>query len=181
MRAFFLVAALAALTACHSLHGPTSAASTAASPRPRDAKTDLIGASGNPIGTADFRQGPNGLLIEVNIYPGGLAPGWHGVHLHAVGDCSDPGAFQKSGGHHGKTEGGHGLANPAGPEAGDLPNLWAGPNGAAGYEAFTTLTELTPAMDDADGLSIIIHAGRDDQFSQPIGGAGARVACGNIR
>lgn len=140
----------------------------------------LLGASGQQIGTAYFEQGRTGLLIRVEIVPGGLTPGWHGMHLHEKGDCSDAGTFQLSGGHHGKTAGAHGLLNPDnGPEAGDLPNVWAGADGAAGYEAFTRLTDLFPAL-DSDGLAIVVHASVDDHRSQPVGGAGARVACGVV-
>ena len=31
---------------------------------------------------------------------------------------------------------------------------------------------------DGDGLSFLVHANRDDHVSQPIGGAGDRIACG---
>ncbi|PZN98004.1 MAG: superoxide dismutase family protein, partial [Alphaproteobacteria bacterium] len=31
---------------------------------------------------------------------------------------------------------------------------------------------------DTDGLSFLVHANLDDHVSQPIGGAGARIACG---
>lgn len=140
----------------------------------------IIGAEGTEIGWAKFEQGPTGLLIRMEIGAGGLTPGWHGLHLHETGDCSDVGAFQLSGGHHGKEAGAHGLMNPdLGPEPGDLPNLWAAADGSAGYEAFTMLTELVPAL-GGDGLSLIIHANEDDHRSQPIGGAGPRVACGVV-
>jgi len=33
---------------------------------------------------------------------------------------------------------------------------------------------------DGDGTAILVHSGEDDHLSQPIGGAGARVACGAI-
>ena len=112
----------------------------------------------------------------MTINPGGLEPGWHGLHLHQVGDCSDFGVFTNSGGHVGKVEGGHGLLNPAGPEGGDIPNIWAGADGSAGYETFTTLTTGAELLDE-NGSAIIIHTGEDDHLSQPIGGAGARVAC----
>jgi Cu-Zn family superoxide dismutase len=66
-----------------------------------------------------------------------------------------------------------------GPEGGDIPNIWAAADGSAGYEAFTTLTDSEFLMDE-DGSAILIHAGPDDAITQPIGGAGARVACGVI-
>lgn len=144
------------------------------------ARATILGADGLVIGSARFEQGPTGVMIRIEIGAGSLTPGWHGLHLHEVGDCSDVGAFQLSGGHHAGEPGAHGLLNPdAGPEPGDLPNIWAAVDGSAGYEAFTMLTRLVPAL-SGDGLSIIIHANEDDHRSQPIGGAGARVACGVV-
>lgn len=143
------------------------------------AGASLIGQDGSEIGQANLLSGPNGVLIRIEIAPGGLTPGWHGLHLHAVGTCSDIGVFKESGGHVGKTEGGHGLLNPKGPEAGDLPNIWAAADGSAGYETITKLTSMQHILDD-NGTAIIIHAGEDDHLTQPIGGAGARVACGSI-
>lgn len=141
----------------------------------------IIGADGARIGAATARGTPElGVMLEIAISPGGLEPGWHGLHLHQVGDCSDVGAFTNSGGHVGLIEGGHGLLNEAGPEAGDLPNIWAGADGAAGGEFITdrlAVAAHAPALLDGDGTALIIHEGRDDQISQPIGGAGARVAC----
>ncbi|MEM7458388.1 MAG: superoxide dismutase family protein [Pseudomonadota bacterium] len=141
---------------------------------------DIIGADGAIIGTLNILDGPHGLLIEATVAPGGLAPGWHGLHLHQVGDCSDIGTFKMSGGHVGKIENGHGLLNPLGPEAGDVPNIWAAADGSAGYEAFTDL--ITSAeLADEDGTALIIHQNRDDHLTQPIGGAGPRVACAVIK
>jgi Cu-Zn family superoxide dismutase len=34
---------------------------------------------------------------------------------------------------------------------------------------------------DADGSALIVHANQDDHVSQPIGGAGARIACAVIK
>ena len=141
---------------------------------------DMIGLEGESIGSANLIDGPNGMLIRLELAPGSLEPGWHGIHLHATGDCSDIGMYKMSGGHVGKMEGGHGLLNPKGPENGDLPNIWAAADGSAGYEAFTTLDTLG-ALVDEDGSAIIIHEGEDDHMTQPIGGAGARVACGVIK
>jgi Cu-Zn family superoxide dismutase len=78
----------------------------------------------------------------------------------------------------------HGLLNPAANETGDLPNLFAGADGAATAEVFSPLVSLTAAgrqaLLDADGSALVIHAAPDDHLSQPIGGAGARVACAVI-
>ena len=141
---------------------------------------DIVGGDGNVIGSLNILNGPNGVLLEATINPGGLTPGWHGLHLHQVGDCSDTGTFKLSGGHVGKVENGHGLLNPKGPEGGDLPNIWAAADGSAGYEAFSTLTSGAN-LADADGAALIIHTNRDDHMTQPIGGAGARVACAVIK
>lgn len=159
-------------------HHPAAAAH-GEPPEPATAAASIVGMDGSEIGQAVFQQGPHGVLLRMEIMAGGLTPGWHGVHFHEKADCSDTGEFQLSGGHHGREPGKHGLMNPDGPEAGDLPNVWAAADGSAGYEAFTTLTELAPSL-EGDGISIIIHAEADDHISQPIGGAGARVACGVI-
>ena len=144
------------------------------------ATASIIGAEGTEIGTANFLDGPNGEMIRVELNSGSLTPGWHGIHLHGTGTCEDGGVFKASGGHHGKIEGAHGLLNPKGPEAGDLPNIWVAEDGSAGYEAFTRLTALDSLLDE-DGSALIIHEAEDDHMTQPIGGAGARVACGVIQ
>ena len=145
-----------------------------------NARGTLTGVDGAEIGSVNLIEGPNGVLLRVTVQPGSLEPGWHGLHLHAVGTCEDVGKFTASGGHHGKVEGAHGLLNPKGPEAGDLPNIWVAGDGSAGYEAFTRLTALDSLLDE-DGSAIIIHEAEDDHLTQPIGGAGARVACGVIQ
>jgi len=151
----------------------------------------IVGADGRAIGQAQFQDSPNGVLIQLEFPQGGLPPGWHGLHLHQRGDCSDFAVgFQASGGHVGMGSGvQHGLLNPRGPEAGDLPNIYAPPAGAHAAEVlapFATLGPSTPrgayrperhTLLDADGSALLIHAGPDDQMSQPIGGAGARIAC----
>lgn len=141
---------------------------------------DLIGGDGQSIGAVNVLSGPNGILLEVTVEAGGLTPGWHGLHLHQVGDCSDIGEFKRSDGHVGMIEGGHGLLNPVGPEGGDLPNIWAAGDGSAALEAFSTLMPMS-ALADEDGVALIIHESRDDHLTQPIGGAGGWVACSVVR
>ena len=141
---------------------------------------DLMGNEGNTIGNVNMIEGPNGIVMEVSIDQGGLTPGWHAIHIHQTGDCSDTGEYTASGGHVGKLDGGHGLLNPGGPEPGDLPNLYAFEDGSVNFETFTGLVTLSDVMDD-DGGAIIIHEGRDDHMSQPIGGAGGRIACAVVQ
>ena len=132
------------------------------------------GAGGNLTLTA----APKGVLVHIEA--SGLAPGWHAVHFHEKADCSDAG-FKLSGGHvHGAAALLHGLLNPAATDQGDLPNLYAGADGQAKAEFFTTALTLAILL-DADGSALVIHARPDDFASQPIGGAGERVACAAIR
>ncbi|MFN3911254.1 superoxide dismutase family protein [Hyphomonas sp.] len=183
---FTLAATVLALGACASAPPHDAMADQemhmkmmAAPPAPANARGALLGPAGTAAGTVTAVQGMKGVLLKVEVNEGALTPGWHGIHLHAVGDCSDLGTYKKSGGHQGMTEGGHGLLNPEGPEEGDLPNIWVAENGAAKYEAHSSLFELAPVL-DADGLALVIHEAADDHVSQPIGGAGARVACAVI-
>ena len=94
---------------------------------------DLLGNDGSTIGNVNLIEGPNGIVMEVSVDAGGLEPGWHGIHMHQTGDCSDTGEYTNSGGHVGKMDGGHGLLNPDGPEKGDLPNIYASDDGSANY------------------------------------------------
>jgi Cu-Zn family superoxide dismutase len=178
-RLFGLLALLALLAACAST--PHNAFT------PAPARTAwIIAADGHRLGQASFTEAPHGVLIRLEITDRGLAPGWHGLHLHQRGDCSDfAQGFQASGAHVGMDMNHrvqHGLMNPAGPEAGDLPNLFAAPAGPYATELFSPYVTLGAApgrasLLDADGSALIIHANPDDQTSQPIGNAGARIAC----
>lgn len=183
--AALLFAAL--LSACASTGNDRAEAPTA---QPRTVW--IVGGEGRAIGQAHFTAAPRGTLIRLEFQPGALPPGWHGLHLHTRGDCSDFAAgFQASGGHLGmgdRVE--HGLLNPRGPEAGDLANLFAPPNAPFAAEFFSPYTVLGPdrvaatarsvarePLLDGDGSALVIHTNADDQQSQPIGGAGPRIAC----
>lgn len=152
----------------------------------------IVSASGHAIGQATFRSAPNGVMIRLEFSERALPAGWHGAHLHQVGDCSDfATGFQAAGPHLGAQERvSHGYAQPAGPEAGDLPNLFASPAGVFGAEFFAPYAILGPdripgnanqrerlGLLDADGTALIIHAAPDDHATQPAGNAGARIAC----
>ncbi|MFZ0267423.1 superoxide dismutase[Cu-Zn] [Caulobacter sp.] len=148
------------------------------------ATAELKGADGKTIGMATLTEAPHGVLLRIEAK--GLTPGWHGLHFHEKGDCGAP-DFKSAGAHvHTTTTVVHGLLNPDGNDNGDLPNLFAAADGAATAELFSPLVSLNgaggrPALLDADGSSIVVHASPDDYKTQPIGGAGARVACGVVK
>lgn len=158
-------------------------ATAARSPVGASARATLVNSEGAAAGTAILRQGPTGVVIRVEAT--GLTPGWHGLHLHAVGQCQTP--FDSAGAH--IQQAGqkipHGYLNTQGPDSGDLPNLYVGADGRGFAEVFTTAASLGQGgpgehLLDADGSSILIHANADDHTTQPIGGAGDRVACGVV-
>lgn len=166
------------LTSCATWEqDPPPAMNTAGGP-PTEAA--LINNSGAEIGTVQFTPAPTGVLMRVIIAAGGLSPGWHGMHLHAVGDCSDPAKFEHAAGHIQKSGTNHGMLYVHGPENGDLPNISAASDGSAATEVFTTLLTVSE-LQDADGSALVIHANPDDHNSQPLGNSGGRVACAAIR
>ena len=144
------------------------------------AAAEMIGTGGAVIGKATFEQTPHGVLMYVEV--AGLPPGPHGIHLHAAGSCTPD--FKAATGHINPDGVPHGLRNPEGPDHGDLPNLYAAADGSARAEFFTVLVSVAggdmPALLDADGSAVIIHENPDDHLTQPIGGAGGRIACGTI-
>ncbi len=147
----------------------------------KTASATLFNTSGEEIGMASMVQGPHGVLLHIKV--SGLTPGKHGLHLHSHGACEAHTGFKSAKGHVGKVEGAHGLLNPNGPEAGDIPNIFIGADGTGQMEAYSTLFSLGHGENnllDEDGSAFVIHEGADDHITQPIGGAGGRVACGVI-
>lgn len=177
--ALALTAPLVPLAACAST-ADTPHAHAERAPVGTSGQAVLVNAQGANIGHVELRQGPTGLLIKIEA--SGLTPGWHGIHIHSTAVCEAP--FTSSGAHinHGEPKQPHGLLNPGGPDDGDLPNVFAGADGKVNAEVFTTRARIASEgpgqwLWDADGSAIIIHANPDDHTSQPIGGAGDRVAC----
>ncbi|MBR7619579.1 superoxide dismutase family protein [Phenylobacterium sp. 20VBR1] len=160
----------------------TATAALAATPT-ANLQINLKNSTGGSAGTVTLTEAPNGVLLRLEAK--GLTPGWHGLHFHEKGDCSAAG-FTSAGAHvHGKASVVHGLLNPNGNEAGDLPNLYVAADGTGTAELFSSYTSLSgagarPALMDTDGSALVIHANPDDHKTQPIGGAGPRVACGVI-
>lgn len=173
---------IASTFAISALAGP-GLVSAAAADAP-SATATLKAGDGKDLGTATLTQAPHGVLLRLELK--GLTPGWHGLHFHEKGDCGTP-DFKSAGAHvHSTASVVHGLLNPAGNDNGDLPNLFADDDGSATAEIYSPLVSLDgaggrPALLDADGSAIVIHASPDDHQTQPIGGAGARIACGVVK
>lgn len=170
MRLFPIAAAVAAV-ALPALAAPASVT------------VELKGPKGEAMGRATLTEGARGVVARVEAT--GLTPGWHGLHFHEKADCSSA-DFKSAGGHvHDQAAVVHGFLAAGHNDAGDLPNIHAGADGTATAEVFTPFVSLAaagkPALLDADGSAVVIHAKADDHTTQPIGGAGDRVACGVIK
>lgn len=157
-----------------------------------DSTAKFVSVDGDYIGNATITDSPNGILIRVDLE--GIPQGWHGIHLHQVGDCADADqGFKASGGHINPDGNQHGLLNPAGYERADMPNIYAGPDQRATAAFFNSYVRLNQGGDatapvgpgailmDADGFAMVVHESPDDHDSQPIGNAGPRIACAAFR
>ncbi len=172
----FYASLLAPLMVWAALAGPTSALGV------NGATADLKDAQGTTVGSATFTPGASGgVKIQVTLNGFTAAAGEHGIHIHAVGKCDAP-DFKSAGGHFNPTNMKHGLNNPVGPHAGDLPNLVLNPDGATTYQATDERVSLDPSAPntllDADGSALVVHAGPDDLMTDPAGNSGSRIACG---
>jgi Cu-Zn family superoxide dismutase len=159
--------------------GPAPAA--LAAPKPR-AIAHLTNLDGKPVGTAEFRAVNRGVLIEFDL--NGLSPGAHGMHLHVSGNCDRKTGFTSAGPILSLTPGkAHGFLADGGPEAGDLPNQYAGADGHLRASTVTnafTIGNGKRSIFDRDGVALIVDARGDDYRTQPLGNAGDRIACGVV-
>lgn len=133
----------------------------------------LINSNGQQIGTVTASATSGGVTIAISA--SGLPHGLHGVHVHAVGRC-DPPKFETAGGHWNPSERHHGLNNPQGPHAGDLPNISVSSSGVATQTLVLSHASFAE-LADADGSALVIHAGPDDYMTDPSGNSGGRIAC----
>lgn len=186
LKALAPIALLPLLAACGGEDGVTASANAVSADMSDDAEPTgvmevvITGTDGTSIGEASLRPGPHGMVIRLKA--SGIPEGWHGAHLHQVGDCTDyDKGFKASGSHINISGAEHGLLNPAGYHTGaDFPNLYATEEKGLVGELFASGLLLEQANDD-DGFALIIHENEDDHITQPIGGAGARLACAAFR
>jgi Cu-Zn family superoxide dismutase len=173
-----LLAALGAGLLLGSCAGPTG---ERGSPAPATAGATLRNKEGQPVGVVTLIETSEGVRVAVTGYR--LPPGPKGLHFHAVGQCQPP-EFTSAGDHFNPNHRKHGLKNPEGPHAGDLPNLDVSAAGEGGVDEVNRLVTLKPdrpnSLVGGDGTAIIVHAAPDDQVTDPAGNSGARIACGVI-
>src|SRR4051812_46478541 len=105
------------------------------------ASADIVDSSNRIIGKAELFQGTDGVVVKFNVK--GLKSGYHGMHFHQTGDCSDYKAgFKKSNDFLMSENREHGLLSDKGPHAGDLPNLYFHTDGTGIAEFYTEMVSL---------------------------------------
>ena len=182
--ALLVVLALAAAI----LTAPLYASGDSRSASRKHVKVQLVDASGSEAGVVKLTtQGPT-VIVRAEVE--GLTPGFHGFHVHSVGECVAP--FASAGGHYNPAALGHGS------HAGDMPSLLVLDDGT-GQLQFATDNFTIEELFDADGTAIIVHALPDNVANIPTryqsttegtfgpdsatlatGDAGSRVACGVV-
>ncbi|MDN6320636.1 MAG: superoxide dismutase family protein [Marinobacter sp.] len=142
-----------------------------------------VDGKGDSLGTVTLIAYDQGVLVESDLRM--LAPGIHGFHLHENPDCSPTEENGKTtsagaaGGHYDpqKSKSHKGPFEVSG-HLGDLPRLHVGPGGE------NAQTNIAPRLELSDfkGRALVIHGGGDNYSDspQPLGGGGARIACGVV-
>jgi Cu-Zn family superoxide dismutase len=139
---------------------------------------------GKEIGTLVLSDTQTGLQITPQL--AGLPPGDRGFHVHVNPNCgpgpgpnNQPAAGMAAGGHYDPANTGKHLGPHGEGHKGDMPVLTVDASGTA--TGAVVVPRLTVA--DVKGRSIVIHAGGDNYSDQPapLGGGGARIACGVVK
>ena len=109
----------------------------------------------------------------------GLEPGEHGFHVHQFGDATDMAEGKSAGSHMDVGDDSpHGKPTDAKRHTGDLGNVTADENGVATVDVTDEVISLNGGH-SVLGRGVVVHAEPDD-FGQPTGNAGGRVALGVI-
>ncbi len=144
-------------------------------------RADIVSTTGDKSvnGTVKFVETKDGLRVYANVH--GLPPGKHGFHIHEYGDIGNHG--KNAGGHYNPNHVKHGFIVKDGyakAHAGDFGNITIDENGDGELELFIPEMRLSGGKYNIAGRAVIIHENEDD-FSQPTGNAGPRIAGGTIK
>ncbi len=138
---------------------------------------------GEAIGKVTISETPYGLQFTPAL--SGLKPGIHGFHVHAKGSCEPAVSDGKTvaagaaGGHLDPSNSGKHLGPYAEGHLGDLPALFVTEDGKANYPV---VAPRIKSLSEIKGKALMVHVGGDNHADhpQPLGGGGARFACGVI-
>ncbi len=138
---------------------------------------------GEAVGKVTITETNYGLQFTPAL--SGMKPGIHGFHVHAKGSC-EPGESQgktvaagAAGGHLDPQNSGKHLGPYADGHLGDLPALYVTDDGKASYPV---VAPRLKSLSDIKGKALMVHVGGDNHADhpEPLGGGGARLACGVI-
>jgi len=136
-------------------------------------------AEGSKIsGVVTFNDSPEGLQIAAEI--AGVPSGNHGFHIHEYGDIGNMG--KAAGGHYNPMNHDHGHVVNDGLDkahAGDLGNITVQKGGTGELAITVPGLTVTGGSHSVAGRAVIVHEKVDD-FGQPTGNAGSRIAAGII-
>ncbi|MDL2404474.1 superoxide dismutase family protein [Rhizobium calliandrae] len=155
-----------------------AAGSSAVAQDKQTAIANFVGLDGKQAGRAVLTEAKTGVLIELDV--SGLPVNrWVAFHIHENGHCDHTHGFESAGGHFNPTNAEHGMLAANGPQAGDMPNQYVDQDGKLRAQVFNSMVKLD-GKNGIRGRTLMIHEESDDYRSQPVGGAGKRVACAVI-
>jgi Cu-Zn family superoxide dismutase len=142
--------------------------------------------AGKKVGEVVIAETEFGLLFTPSLK--GIPNGVHGFHVHANASCEPTkdkeGKVTPAGGAGGhfdptKTDAHKGPYDKTG-HLGDLPALYAD---ASGNVFYPVLAPRIKKISEISNHALMLHAGGDNHSDQPapLGGGGARFACGVIK
>jgi Cu-Zn family superoxide dismutase len=140
----------------------------------------LKDATGRVVGSAVFLQQDDEVRVLLDLRA--FAPGTNAVHIHEVARC-DPPTFDSAGAHFNLKRTEHGIENPRGPHAGDLPNITVDASGQGHLEGTNGLVSLETwptSLLDGKGTALVVHEKPHYMRTDPAGNSGGRRIASGI-